>query len=1258
MSENISVSYSHGLSSSTIVALPLFESQSLCKTGTFRIVCLGACVQLSSAQGADAEVTNAGVGETVTLTAPVIANTFSFAWYRGTVVASSRIICTYFVSPPSQVTGAEYTGRETCQSDGSLVIRDLLMNYSGNYTTQVIISGAPPVQVTRELRVYENVFIPVIQAVTQNPVENGSLVLVCNASGTDVSYQWYQDGKLITSGGRINTTSNNQTLTLSPCTRNDTGTNFTCRASNAVSHSTGSQYTLTVSYGPDTPVISVSPKKSAYAAGSTITFSCKAPSHPPALYTWLLNGQSLLNTGSELAINSLTLNDSGNYTCNTSNSVTHLSKYAIWGMRVLDPVTKPTVSSEPSQLVENRGPAKITCNASKAATTILWSFNKSPDLPGNIFPSPDNRTLSIANVSRVDSGIYQCEAMNPVSSSASDPRTLSVAYGPEDVLINAPVSQLLQEGTKLSLSCTAGSIPAPQYQWLLNSTDLNRPYNTYTVEKMSSRDNGNYMCVAYNTDTGLTVNTSVSIIVNGMDFPPAASPSPCQCSCSCSCPSWMTYLGMACGVVLGAAMVVALVVLRYERRLSQYRSDKGEPTYQNSNNVLNPETHCENTRKGPSGQTVYQDMTEDSAYMELRYKDEAVYEKINRKGYRLQHCILAPEPKDLTKKERKPHRQAVIAHLTLHKLVNTGGDITFVIEAHEAWLGVWIQLTSGQESGAEVVTAAVGQTATLTAPFTRNKFIIYWYRGTATNNDALIFTYVISSGLQTPADQYTGRESGSQDGSLRITDLRTSDSGSYTAAIPVWFVPRLPGAPRQLRVLENVSIPVIQAVTQDPVENGSLVLVCNASGTDVSYQWYQDDKLITSGGRINITKNTMKSQTLTLSPCTRNDTATSFTCGASNAVSNSTSSQYTLTVSYGPDTPVISACPGQPVYLASSALTLSCKASSHPPALYTWLLNGQSLSKSGPGLHFNSLTLTDSGNYTCNTSNNVTHLSNQATWGIRVLEPVTKPTVKYISSQLVENRGPAEIACDTSTAAVTILWYFNCTSALPGNIIQSPNNRTLTMFNISRGDSWIYQCVAMNPGSSKMSDPQTLTIAYGPEDVKIDPPGSQWLQVGTKLSFACTAGSFPAPEYQWLLNGTDLKRPGSTYTIEKVSSQDDGNYTCVAENTVTGLSVEASVFITANGSPCPTPDSCWQTTVGVACGVLLGAAVIVAVMAVHYERRLKLKDTNKDENVYQNPSVINEANTQYENVRKEREEQSANLQIMQKIDYVANVASS
>ncbi|XP_069057516.1 carcinoembryonic antigen-related cell adhesion molecule 6-like isoform X2 [Pleurodeles waltl] len=399
-------------------------------------VCLGVCIRRASAQGAGAEVIDAAVGRSATIPAPVSVDVVSYAWYRGTAVASSQLICTYFVSSSKQVNGPQYTGPESGRPDGSLQIRDLRTNYTGNYTVTVITNGANPATATRQLRVYE-------------------------------------------------------------------------------------------------------------------------------------------------------------------------------------PVTTPTVKYASSQLVENQGPAEITCDTPSVPVTILWSFNSNPTLPGNIIQSADNRTLTISNVSREDSGIYQCTALNPVSRSMSDPQTLTVTHGPENVKIIPPVSQLLQVGDKLSLSCTVESVPAPQYQWLLNNSDLNRPGNTYTIEKVSLRDNGNYTCVAYNTDTGLSAKASVSIAVYG---------NPCPAPCSC----WQTTLGVACGVLLGAAIIVAGMAVHYERRLNQKGTDKDANVFQNPSVIKNPNTQYENMRKGREGQSAIQDSAADPAYMELKYGDQATYEQIKR----------------------------------------------------------------------------------------------------------------------------------------------------------------------------------------------------------------------------------------------------------------------------------------------------------------------------------------------------------------------------------------------------------------------------------------------------------------------------------------------------------------------------------------------------------------------------------------------------------------------------------------------------
>ncbi|XP_075056514.1 cell adhesion molecule CEACAM21-like isoform X1 [Mixophyes fleayi] len=59
-------------------------------------------------------------------------------WYRGSMTYNRENILTH--SPGSEfqpTTGPRYTGRETVKDDGSMVISNLAMNYSGKYTLQL-----------------------------------------------------------------------------------------------------------------------------------------------------------------------------------------------------------------------------------------------------------------------------------------------------------------------------------------------------------------------------------------------------------------------------------------------------------------------------------------------------------------------------------------------------------------------------------------------------------------------------------------------------------------------------------------------------------------------------------------------------------------------------------------------------------------------------------------------------------------------------------------------------------------------------------------------------------------------------------------------------------------------------------------------------------------------------------------------------------------------------------------------------------------
>ncbi|XP_078507412.1 cell adhesion molecule CEACAM16-like isoform X2 [Lissotriton helveticus] len=139
-------------------------------------VCLGVWIQQGSAQEVSFEVVDAILGDVVTLPAPAVADVFSYAWYRGALVVNLKSICTYFISPPKEVTGDEYTGRETCQPVGSLQIRGLLANYSGNYTIHVQPMRQNPVQGIRLLRVKEKARSPPISPSSSPGLSVGYIV--------------------------------------------------------------------------------------------------------------------------------------------------------------------------------------------------------------------------------------------------------------------------------------------------------------------------------------------------------------------------------------------------------------------------------------------------------------------------------------------------------------------------------------------------------------------------------------------------------------------------------------------------------------------------------------------------------------------------------------------------------------------------------------------------------------------------------------------------------------------------------------------------------------------------------------------------------------------------------------------------------------------------------------------------------------------------------------------------------------------------
>uniref|UniRef100_A0A8C4XI56 Ig-like domain-containing protein n=1 Tax=Erpetoichthys calabaricus TaxID=27687 RepID=A0A8C4XI56_ERPCA len=168
-----------------------------------------------------------------------------------------------------------------------------------------------------------HVSVPTIQSNVPNPVEfNDTVALTCTASGSDVSFRWFNGSSEVLDTPRIHLSADKRTLTISGVLRSDDGP-FYCYVYNHFSNNISKPFSLDIKYGPDFPTLSVSLYKQVYAAGSSLILQCSAQSYPTAQIQWFLNGTSLYKRSQELEIRKVQVDQAGNYTCWAFNDVTH-----------------------------------------------------------------------------------------------------------------------------------------------------------------------------------------------------------------------------------------------------------------------------------------------------------------------------------------------------------------------------------------------------------------------------------------------------------------------------------------------------------------------------------------------------------------------------------------------------------------------------------------------------------------------------------------------------------------------------------------------------------------------------------------------------------------------------------------------------------------------------------------------------------------------------------------------------------------------
>ncbi|KAK6469738.1 carcinoembryonic antigen-related cell adhesion molecule 1-like, partial [Huso huso] len=218
------------------------------------------------------------------------------------------------------------------------------------------------------------------------------------------------------------------------------------------------------------------------------------------------------STGS-LTLKSVRLSDSGNYFVQgqTTDGVEFSGNTTL---TVFEPITNVNVKPSLAQPIANQA-LNLTCEVlgSQTVSSRLWLKDGQPlSTSDRITLSVDSSVVSFNPVLQSVNGEYQCKASNPVSEVTSAGYRLEVNYGPEEASIMAP--DLAANGSAIMLTCSAHSQPPSHYTWYLNGKQTANG-SQYMIDPVSTDNQGNYTCVAWNSVTGRNSSAIKELTVIG-----------------------------------------------------------------------------------------------------------------------------------------------------------------------------------------------------------------------------------------------------------------------------------------------------------------------------------------------------------------------------------------------------------------------------------------------------------------------------------------------------------------------------------------------------------------------------------------------------------------------------------------------------------------------------------------------------------------------------------------------------------------------
>ncbi|XP_012862152.1 carcinoembryonic antigen-related cell adhesion molecule 18 [Echinops telfairi] len=233
------------------------------------------------------------------------------------------MIVSYDTSSKQWLQGPKFSGRENVTASGSLVIQDLELTDSGNYT--VMMERANEQQrATGSFVVLELDKEPIATSNTTSVVENiEPIAFFCDTNNTKIT--WYFNFRKVSSNDRMTISQDNKTLIIHRLQRYDD--RVYCQIVTILDLEQQSNVIrLNVFFGPESMSIKSTPTANGFTSvlsaeiGSKVEMECTHhQSNPNPKYRWFHNNSLLTVSGTKMTF-TVSWNRLGKYRCVLENS--------------------------------------------------------------------------------------------------------------------------------------------------------------------------------------------------------------------------------------------------------------------------------------------------------------------------------------------------------------------------------------------------------------------------------------------------------------------------------------------------------------------------------------------------------------------------------------------------------------------------------------------------------------------------------------------------------------------------------------------------------------------------------------------------------------------------------------------------------------------------------------------------------------------------------------------------------------------------